>query len=92
MAVRVDQYARELEKNLAAGKQLQEAHDMAVAKGTVQKKAKSEQDVIHRAWARLKALFGGGGEKLPPRTKKVESQLKTAGLTQKEIDRLQGKK
>ena len=85
MAVRAQQYAQELEKNLAVGKRLQEAHDMAVAKGTVKPEAKSEPDIISRAWARLKALFSAN------RTKKVESQLKTAGLTQKEIDRLQGK-
>jgi hypothetical protein len=89
MAVRVQQYAQELEKNLAAGMGLQEAHDEAVKKGTVKPKAKSEPDIISRAWARLKALFGG---EETVRTKAVESGLKTAGLTQKEIDRFKGKK
>jgi hypothetical protein len=88
MAVRQLQYAQELEKNLAAGKSLQEAHDIAVTKGTVKPKAKSEPDIISRAWARLKAIFGGGGK--TTRTKAIESGLKTAGLTDKEIARLQG--
>ena len=82
-------YSQELEKELAKGKRLQEAHDEAVKRGTIKPKAESEEGAIKRAWARLKALFGGGET---TRTKTIKSGLKTAGLTQKEIDRLQGKK
>lgn len=82
------QYAQELERQLGQGKQLQEAHDEALRQKVVGREPKSDKDIISRAWARLKVLF----EKDTARTKQMESQLKTAGLTDKEIGRLRGKK
>lgn len=91
MAVNQLKYAQVLEQELAKGKGFQEAHDEAVKQGVLKPQAKSEPDLIHRTWARLKALFGGG-EKKTVRTKTVESGLKTAGLSEKDIAKFQRKK
>lgn len=105
MGVRVDQYAREFERNVKKSG-LEKAHKKAVkaskVKGVV-KPTSAEQKIITRRlkkrypqmytknWAqRLKGKVKKHFK--TERTKQVESRLTRAGLTPAEIAKLRGKK
>ena len=97
MAIRRQQYARELERQLAKGIKPKEAHEAAVEKsiikkGTVKKKVvikkapKKKSTWVSRLKRDIKLLIKGP----TVRTRTIEKGLKHA-LTEKEISKFRGK-
>jgi len=97
MAIRRQQYARELERQLAKGTSPKEAHEAAVEKSIIKKPAKKKvvakkipkkkETWVSRLKRDIRLLIKGP----TVRTKAVRKGLKHA-LTKEEIAKLKGKK
>lgn len=96
MGVRANQYAREIEKNISRGKTTEQAHKRSAAlASTARKPDKFDTPTIGDKII-LGLLRRFKGKKKNPltteRTSQITSQLKKAGIDQKTIDRMRGKK
>lgn len=95
MGVRANQYAREIEKNISRGKTTEQAHKRSAAlASTARKPDKFDTPTIgDKIILGLLRRFKGKKKPLTPeRTSQITSQLKKAGIDQKTIDRMRGKK